>query len=635
MVLIAVVLAPWLFGSSEPWAWLALGLWIILAAFFRLFGIFRESYVNAVTTRSAGVCLLLLACVAIQLTPLPARITDWLNPISSETQTTAARLLIHAEPESAAETITEQIGLSRLAISVAPAETRRALALLALVMLVFLTLLSSISDREEVEAMTLVLAANGLILAAFAIIQDLSDTRAIYGVYKPRLGGTFYGPFPNRNHFAMWMNLAIGCSTALLLASSRHALTPRFLSWGDRIALLSSRRVNVIVMLSYALVLMAAASILSLSRGGMVALAFGIIFMLVFYRVYRRHGSTLVFALVALLAVGGVVTWLGWRPILERLNAWDTAADPLSDTRWRMTVATLRMWAAAPIFGWGFGAFQHAFPMFQEKSLQVGRFVYAHNDYAQLLSEGGLLGLAAWIFAAVAFFVGAARGYRRSAPESRLFLIGLSLALCAVVIHSAVDFGLRRPANAFLFATVLAMALIVTRLPGYGRSYMYETGVSGAGVYVGALAVAAGLLALFAYSARELASELRFAAAIQWRQVMESTPSPAVRIEATHALAAEAETWAGAKADNPEASFELGLVLLKTVAAKDLPAELRIKMAQDAEMCARIAVEQAPADYEYWLWFSRILHVNGKPLLARFAAGRAQDLAPPESVVRP
>ncbi len=632
MVLIAVVLAPWLFGCSEPWAWLLLSLLIELAAALRLFGIFREGYVNAITSRAAMVCALLAAVLVFQILPLPEHVVAWLNPISAETQTTARRILETNEPESAVN-ISAQSGSTGLAVSASAAQTRRSLHLVAVCMLAFLTLLSSISDREEIEAVSLIIAANGLILAAFAMIQDLSDARAIYGVYKPRLGGTFYGPFPNRNHFALWMNLAIGCSTALLLASSRHALTPRFLSWGDRIALLSSRRVNVIVMLSYAIVLMAAASVLSLSRGGLTGLGLGAAVLLVLYRLHRRHGH---FVWGAALALGAIafVGWIGWQPLLQRLNVLEGGLDPLGNTRWRMTLAALRMWLAAPLAGWGFGAFEHAFPLFQERALQVGRFVYAHNDYAQLLAEGGLLGGTAWVLAAGAFLMGALRGYRKSAEESRLFCIGLSLAFCAAAVHSLVDFGLRKPANAFLFATLLAMALMVTRLPGYGRSYMYETGVSGIRVYAAAAACALGIIFLFVRSAAELSAELHFASALQWRQVMDSAPSSALRTEAAQSMLDEADAWLRAPANNPDASFELGIALLKSVAEKDLPAAQRIAIAQRADLCARLAVRQAPSDYEFWLWLSRILQVNGNPLLARLAAGRADDLSPPGAAPR-
>jgi O-antigen ligase len=636
MVLIAVVLAPWLFGCAEPWAWLALGLVVQIGAAFRLFGIFREGYVNAITARAAGVCALLLAYSAFQFAPMPAALAAAMNPLGAEAQATAQRLLAQTEdqPQESRDPALETP--RRLCISVSPSETRRAFHLLALCALAFLTLLSSISDREEVEAMTLILVANGMVLAAFAILQDLSDVRAIYGMYKPRLGGTFYGPFPNRNHFALHMNLAIGCAAALLLSSSRHALTPRFLSWGDRLALLSSRRVNVIVMLSYSALLMAAAAILSLSRGGMLSLLVSGAFMLAFYHRYRRHGGAGITAWIFSLAVAAVVAWIGWRPLLERLHAWNNAFDPLSDTRWRMTVATLRVWAAAPLTGWGFGAFQHAFPIFQERALQVGRFIYSHNDYAQLLAEGGLVGLAAWIFAAVVFLVGAARGYGKASEESRLFFIGLSFALCAAALHSFVDFGLRRPANAFLLAAVLAMALMVTRLPGYGRSYMYETGISGFRVYLAVLVCAAGLLGLFARTLRELSAELQFASSFQWRQIIESAPAMSVRTEAAEALRAEIQSLSQNRpADNPESYLDLGIAVLKTTAEKDLPADVRIDFARHAEDLTRTAVRQAPSDYEYWLWFSRALLVHGKPMLARFAAGRAQDLAPPDTAANP
>lgn len=631
----AVALAPWLFGAAEPWAWLAISLWVQMAAGLRLIGILREGYISAIVGKASLWCALVLLTAAVQITPLPAALARALNPLGTEIQSTAANILAAAEPPSRITTPAPHELTPSTRLSVAPAETKRALHLLVLCALTLLALLSSVSDREEVETVALVLALDGLAMACFAVVQELSGTRFIYGVFRPRLGGTFFGPFINRNHFATWMNLATGAVLALLLSATRHALSPRHLPWRDRLALLSSRRVNVIVMLSYSLLLMVVSTLFSLSRGGWVSLFFSGALTLAWYRIHRRHGRFALPLSILVTVLIGVVAWIGWHPLVERLDAWAASADPLYSTRMRMTLATLKMWSSAPLTGWGYGAFQHAFPLFQSLELQVGRFVYAHNDFAQLAAEAGLLGVTAFGAGILAFVVGLRRGYRKAAEEARLFIIGLGFSLCATALHSTVDFGLRRPANALLLMTVASLALATTRLPGYGRSYMYEIGISGLRVRLVAILLLAGLIRLGTYTWREWQAELAFARFLQWQTLSDTASTSAARVEAVEMMLDEVSNLQSARIENPEIHFESGIAMLKAAAQKDLPAETRIAMAHHAEWFARSATALAPSDYEYWLWFSRALQVNGKPLPARIAAGRAQDLAPPGIVLPP
>jgi O-antigen ligase len=89
----------------------------------------------------------------------------------------------------------------------------------------------------------------------------------------------------------------------------------------------------------------------------------------------------------------------------------------------------------------------------------------AHNDYLQVLVEGGLL-----VAVPVAIALGLlAFAIRRSVNEARgdsydyWVRAGATVGLVAMGIQETVEFSLQMPANAFLFATLAAMAVCPVR----------------------------------------------------------------------------------------------------------------------------------------------------------------------------
>jgi O-antigen ligase len=120
-----------------------------------------------------------------------------------------------------------------------------------------------------------------------------------------------------------------------------------------------------------------------------------------------------------------------------------------------------RTWAMASDFwvtGIGVGAYERAMTVYQ-KQPHVFYFNHAHNEYLQLLSEGGVM-LA--VPAAVAIAGGAWQIWRRvDADRTAVFWIraGAASGMLAVAVQSVWDTGLRMPANAVLFALLAAIAL--------------------------------------------------------------------------------------------------------------------------------------------------------------------------------
>ena len=129
---------------------------------------------------------------------------------------------------------------------------------------------------------------------------------------------------------------------------------------------------------------------------------------------------------------------------------------------------TWRMVSDFPLTGVGAGAFERAMLVYQEGS-RLFFFNHAHNEYLQLLAEGGLLIAVPAAIAVLAAIVLMLKSL--GADRSPIFWVraGASCGLLAVAVQSIWDTGLRTPANGVLFAVIAAIALHDPR-PTDGRS---------------------------------------------------------------------------------------------------------------------------------------------------------------------
>jgi O-antigen ligase len=124
-------------------------------------------------------------------------------------------------------------------------------------------------------------------------------------------------------------------------------------------------------------------------------------------------------------------------------------------TIWRETWPMARDF---PFTGIGVGAFERGMSLYQQ-STRLLFFNHAHNEYLQVIVEGGLLMA---VPAAVAVVTaGLAIRSRLQGDRTPMFWIraGAASAMIAAAVQSIWDTGLRMPANAALFALAAAIAL--------------------------------------------------------------------------------------------------------------------------------------------------------------------------------
>lgn len=288
--------------------------------------------------------------------------------------------------------------------------------------------------REEGarKIFTLVMIVFGASYAFFALAQELTANGKIFWVHSPQFHGSIYGSYVNHDHYAGLMEMLVPIP---LVLSMGHLL----------------RGAKRIVIGSCA-VLMATTIFLSGSRGGMLAFVLEIV-LFAALTAGRKQSPRIALGTMAVCAlILALLIFLGKGQVLGRLG------DLGPGIRLTITKDSLRMFSQRPIAGWGLGTFPTVYPSF--RTFYTNLFVNeAHNDYAQLLVETGLLGFGLMLW----FLVGL---YRHGLPKSRRweFQWDLALSLAAllgctgILFHSFVDFNLQIPANAALFYVLCGLA---------------------------------------------------------------------------------------------------------------------------------------------------------------------------------
>jgi O-antigen ligase len=294
-------------------------------------------------------------------------------------------------------------------------------------------------------------------LAVFALIQHLTWDGRFYW-FRPTKQYSVFGPFANRNHYAGYMAMLIPVPVGLIL--SRAVPKEAWLLFG------------------FAAAIMGLTVVVSLSRGGMVSVFAGLIFVAAMSgrkalarggagerrttsgssrsRVAARIGAV---AAIALAITVGVI-WIGAEGVINR--AAETIDDQSQTSQmkffgrewvWR---DTLTMFSSNPILGAGLGAYETVYPMYTHSNgfLLVQ---YAHNDYLQLLADAGIVGGIAGVWFLLLVFRAIARGMRSTDSLMAGLALGCGGGIFAILVHSLFDFNLQIPSNCLLFLVLVAV----------------------------------------------------------------------------------------------------------------------------------------------------------------------------------
>jgi O-antigen ligase len=393
-------------------------------------------------------------------------------------------------------TFTDSSGKS-LSISLDAEATRLATEVLLILLAAFLLSANFLAKVPALTWLRNFLIFFGLALSVFALIQHFTWNGKYYWVIEPSAQPPFpFGPFVNHNHFAGYIEMIAPIPLAMVL---RRAV-----------------RRELALLYGFAAAMMALAVIMSLSRGGMISLIAGLMFVVAFgfksfsaeqpgsgnvgekageqngeespsfvstspcllvYQAPSRFpyaASRIGAIIVMLFTIGLGVWWAGADPVIHRFEGSDLAQKSVDQDDhgetffqsrgwiWRDTESMIRdRWA----MGVGLGAYGTAYPIYNslDGSLVVEQ---AHNDYLQVLSDGGIVGavIALWFIFLIARDI--ARAARHKSQVMSATALGAGGGIFALLVHSFFDFNFQIPSNAMLF---LVLTSVVSQLAGASK----------------------------------------------------------------------------------------------------------------------------------------------------------------------
>jgi O-antigen ligase len=439
-IIAALVFAVLAFGGVEPWAYsvVAVLAYTALAAAVAMAIVTRRA--RALITPMLLPAVLALLLIGAQLIEWPVGLLEAVSPRTVEIYQDAA------SPAEAGQSA------SALSPSLYPHATRDALIRLSAYIALFVATCAYVRSRKHIASLASAIIAIGFAISLFGIVQNISGTRKLYWWREMTYGGALFGPFVSRNQFASYAGVCLFVGLGLLVArGARAAGSVRRRQKGLRRAL--SGHAHQSFLMVYALAVIGAAVIWSLSRGGILSLLLSFAGVLVALRATGLVRSRLLYVGAVAIAILGWVTYLGWEPVLNRLSTLERVArDPLGNWRWMMCSDAVRMGLKFPITGTGAGTFLSVYPLYRTLPTHSVT-VSPHNEYVHVFAESGFAGLAVLLLAMALLYGRVIGGLARGKNSYMLgFLTGGIGALLMVSFHSMVDFPMRSPAIA---ATVI------------------------------------------------------------------------------------------------------------------------------------------------------------------------------------
>lgn len=438
MLVLAVVWPVLAFGGVYPWTY------AVLAALTALFAVTALAAGGwRVDRRLTGAAAAVLAAVLLQLIPMPRDVLATLSP--------AAPVFLEAHNLGYALGVQSGAGPAH-PLSIDPAATERFVLFFLIVCLLFAGV-RSLGAIGSLRFLVTTITVLGGGVALIGLLQaGVSGTR-MYGIWAPQTATSVFGPFVNRNHFAALMLMALPVAMAQCAAYVR-AMRRQAGESAPVVELLSTRAASQTLLCGFAALLMSAALVMTRSRSGMAG--FVVVLIAVVAMVAARRRTRQSFAVAAVVAAAlaiGVTAWIGWEPLVSRF-------DQLPGTRLSGRVDAWSEGARIARAFWpvGSGVNTYASAMLAYHDPAVEHYFRTpHNDYLQVLSDGGLLvGIPMALMLAL-LVVRITRALRSTAAQSSFDAwtrSGAAAGLLAVALQEVVDFSLQTPANAVMVAVL-------------------------------------------------------------------------------------------------------------------------------------------------------------------------------------
>jgi O-antigen ligase len=470
LVLASVILLPWAFGGPEIWAHRSAALLLVGAACVSLW---KHGWSGWGLRRGSGWLLpafLLAGWAALQLVPLPPAAIRLVSP---ETYRLYAKAFpgyggpggvdplrsleqeaLERVAEASAWALPEELGpaveleapdcLTRRwrPISLVPSATQERLAWYVALLLGFLVLRERVKKPERFRAYRWALFGVFAALALFSLVQLQFWNGKIYWVRQVLSHANPFGPYFNPTNLAGVMELAVPALAGFAWTRLRRSGRAAVYQAGFGAAAVAAT-FCLVAGLAAASKLAAVLLVAELAALGLLAA--------------RTVGSRLSVVAASAVAVAAGALLLPGTRLGERLEFFLGRSQDALLLEGRLTVwqTGAEMFRDFPLTGVGFGSFGPVFARYTPAGA-ASRWAHAHNDYLEVLLEGGLVAAVLVVWLLVGFVRRVAETHRWSGGFSPS-RIGLIVGVVSLALHAFLDFNHQVPANALLWVACCAL----------------------------------------------------------------------------------------------------------------------------------------------------------------------------------
>lgn len=494
LIAVLILILPFVMGGREAWGhWLLITTAGILGCCWCVY-----AAVSKARYRVSWLELFFVAGLAIAWFQLQPQSAEKLATFSAEYQ----RLLPYwGETQGATA---EQAQWKT--ISFTPAETRHGVRILLAYCLIALVFFQRLRTEQECQRALRCVAASGVLMAAFGLLQWASSNGKFFWVYEhPFTDPTEHlkAAFTNRNHFAQFLAISMGPLLWWLVTLIRRALltgdivagattssevaitskpsgslssrlrqkrAKKNRSQGKAFTLAttdSSRMLTIPILILVVCVAVVGLSVLlSLSRGGMIATAAAIIITGAgLWRGFNLPGT-----MAAMLLGTSVIVFSGLaffdqdqvQTRIEQLISGDADQVDAGGVRRAVWAADAKVIEQFPLLGTGIGSHRDVYPLYMDNYADFATFelTHAESSYIHLALEAGLIGCGLLILGLLWFLARLTWGYfTQQSYEQRSLIVAVAASAAAALLHAVTDFIWYVPAIVVTSLMLVAIGL--------------------------------------------------------------------------------------------------------------------------------------------------------------------------------
>ena len=387
--------------------------------------------------------------ILAQVVPLPLDFVKFISP---------ATATLYGETIGSIESI------GWISLSVNPKATLSEFFRFSAYLTFYVLTIQLLIDRDHLKNTIKIVIIFATLIAIQAMIQHfmtfaggVQAGRKIFWFRDLAHGGSPFGPYVNRNHYAGWMGMIFPMALSMFLF---HQPMGDYRSFREKIVgFLIHNKTNTHILFGVSVILTSVSIFLTLSRGGIISLCLASFFFAIMVTAikpgHRKGGMMIGVFIIALLCVG----WFGWEPIFQRFDSIRDSNGDIAGQRLTIWKDSLNIARDFPVTGSGFGTYRDLYPKYRHFS---GNLIVKHaeNDYLEFLAGGGIVGvfLILWFLGIVLYK--SVRAYRKRKDTYSVYLyLGTLSGIVSILIHGLIDFNLHIGANGLYFFFLLGVAV--------------------------------------------------------------------------------------------------------------------------------------------------------------------------------